>query len=153
MGTCLGQYGTRWIYKQVSRLAALGIKPRTPGLCSQCSTTELRPPDNHQPSQSSIYTAQVVLKCLSLTPGSHSAWLNINLSKAIIGPPSKTSPLPFLERSCRLYKLHIFKIYITTPQNIPALIFEELVKFIAHGHIFRDYSTSLAPVIHRKPTP
>ena len=35
--------------------------PRTPGLCSQCSATELRQPDNHQPSQSSIGTAQVVL--------------------------------------------------------------------------------------------
>ena len=28
----------------------LGIEPRTPGLCSQCSTTELRQLDNHQPS-------------------------------------------------------------------------------------------------------
>ena len=27
----------------------------------QCSATEPRQPDNHQPSQSSIYTAQVVL--------------------------------------------------------------------------------------------
>ena len=29
----------------------------------QCSTTELRPPDNHQPSQPSTHTAQVVLTC------------------------------------------------------------------------------------------
>ena len=36
-----------------------GIEPGTPGLCSQCSATELRQPDNHQPSQSSICTAQV----------------------------------------------------------------------------------------------
>ena len=42
-----------------------GIEPRTPGLCSQCSATELRQPDNHQPPQSSICTAQVGLKCLS----------------------------------------------------------------------------------------
>ena len=34
------------------------------------SATELRQPDNHQPSQSSIYTVQVVLKCLSITPSS-----------------------------------------------------------------------------------
>ena len=42
-----------------------GIEPRTSGLCSQCSATELRQPDNHQPPQSSICTAQVGLKCLS----------------------------------------------------------------------------------------
>ena len=40
------------------------IKPRTPGMCCQCSATELWQPDNHQPSQSSQY---VVLKCLSHT--------------------------------------------------------------------------------------
>ena len=28
---------------------SLGIKPRTPDLCSQYSATELRQPDNHQP--------------------------------------------------------------------------------------------------------
>ena len=38
-----------------------GIEPRTPGLCSQCSATELRQWDNQQPSQSSTCTAQVVL--------------------------------------------------------------------------------------------
>ena len=38
-----------------------GVEPRAPGLSSQCSATELRQPDNHQPSQSSICTAQVVL--------------------------------------------------------------------------------------------
>ena len=55
----------------VMRLGQLpGIKPRTPGLYSQCSATELRQPDNHQPSQSSICTAQVGLKCLRYTPGS-----------------------------------------------------------------------------------
>ena len=31
-----------------------GIKLRIPGLCSQCSATELRQPNNHQPSQSSM---------------------------------------------------------------------------------------------------
>ena len=47
--------------------------------CLACAASALplsyqfiRQPDNHQLSQSSIYTAQVVLKCLSLTPGSHS---------------------------------------------------------------------------------
>ena len=38
-------------------------------LSSQCSATEPGQPDNHQPSQ---FTAQMVLKCLSCTPGSHS---------------------------------------------------------------------------------
>ena len=38
-----------------------GVEPRTPGLSRQCSATELRQPDNHQPPQSSICTAQVVL--------------------------------------------------------------------------------------------
>ena len=36
-----------------------GIEPRTPGLCSQCSATELWQLDNHQPSQSSLCTAQL----------------------------------------------------------------------------------------------
>ena len=49
-----------------------GIKPRAPGLCSQCSATELQQPDNYQPPQSSICTVQVVLKCLSRVPSSHS---------------------------------------------------------------------------------
>ena len=49
-----------------------GVEPRTPGWCRQCSATELRQADNHQPPQSSICTAQVVLKCLSRKPGSHS---------------------------------------------------------------------------------
>ena len=33
----------------------------TPGLCSWCSTTELRQTENHQPSQSSTCSAQVGL--------------------------------------------------------------------------------------------
>ena len=33
----------------------------TPGLCSWCSTTELRQTENHQPSQSSTCTAHVGL--------------------------------------------------------------------------------------------
>ena len=49
----------------MKRPAAAGNRTRTPGLCSQCSATELRQPDNHQPPQSSICTAQVGLKCLS----------------------------------------------------------------------------------------
>ena len=36
------------------------------------SLSSERQPDNHQPSQSSIRTAQVVLKCLSRTSGSDS---------------------------------------------------------------------------------
>ena len=39
---------------------------------TQCPATELWQPDNHQPSQSSMCTAQVILKYLSHTPGSHS---------------------------------------------------------------------------------
>ena len=46
----------------------LGIKPKTPGFCSQYSATKPQWPDNHQPSQSSICTAaQVELKSLSRT--------------------------------------------------------------------------------------
>ena len=43
---------------------------QTPDLCSQCSATELWQQDNYQPSQSSMCTAEVVLKLLSHTPGS-----------------------------------------------------------------------------------
>ena len=54
---------------------SLGIKSRTPGLCSQYSATEPRWPANHQPSQSSICTAaQVELKSLSRT-GCEGWWL------------------------------------------------------------------------------
>ena len=60
-------------------------RPRTPGLCCQCSATEPRQPDNHQPSQSS---AQVVLKCLSHTPGSHSVYA----IKTPLGVDRKFSP-------------------------------------------------------------
>ena len=61
----------RWNRGEWKGRQSPGIKPRTPGLCSQCSTTELQQLDNHQPSQSSICTAQVRLKCLSCTPDSH----------------------------------------------------------------------------------
>ena len=59
------------------------IEPRTLGLCSQCSVSEVRQLDNHQPSQSSVCSAQVELNCLSHTPGSHSVcavrtWLGVN---------------------------------------------------------------------------
>ena len=63
-----------------------GIEPKTPGLCSQCSATELRQSDNHQPSQSSICTAQVGLKCLSWTPGSHS----VCAVRTVRGQPEKS---------------------------------------------------------------
>ena len=59
----------RWKGRQ-----SLGVQPRTPGLCTQCSVTELWRLDNHQPSQSSTCTAQQVgLKWLSHTPDSLSA--------------------------------------------------------------------------------
>ena len=56
------------------------------GLCSQCSTTELQQPDNHQPSQSSICTggtnayptaSQLMVEHLWLNPGTliDSWWL------------------------------------------------------------------------------
>ena len=38
-----------------------GVKPWTPGSYSQCSATESWQPDNHQPIQSSVCTAQVIL--------------------------------------------------------------------------------------------
>ena len=37
-----------------------GIKPNGPGMSQPFSTTELRPPDNHQP-HNSLMSAQVVL--------------------------------------------------------------------------------------------
>ena len=39
-----------------SEKAGSRLELRTPGFCSQCSATELRQPDNHQPPQSSICT-------------------------------------------------------------------------------------------------
>ena len=37
-----------------------GIEPMTPGLCSQCSATELQPPHNHQPSIQLVATVCTV---------------------------------------------------------------------------------------------
>ena len=45
----------------------------------QYSTTELRPPDNHQPLRPSIHTAQVVLTCTS-APVAHPATTTFSLS-------------------------------------------------------------------------
>ena len=48
--------------KKVKKPAVAGSRTKdTSGLSRQCSATELQQPDNHQPSQSSIYTTQVVL--------------------------------------------------------------------------------------------
>ena len=50
------------IEESEKRLAAAGSQTQdTSGLSCQCSATEPRQLDNHQPSQSSICTAQVVL--------------------------------------------------------------------------------------------
>ena len=54
---------------------ASSLRQSNPGhscLSHQCSATEPRQPDDHQPSQSYICTAQVVLKASVMTPGSHS---------------------------------------------------------------------------------
>ena len=51
--------------EKVKSWPSTGIKPRAPVSCSsscQCSITGLWPPDNHQPLQSSICTAQVVYR-------------------------------------------------------------------------------------------
>ena len=46
----------------MKRPAVAGSRTQdTSGLSCQCSATEPRQPDNHQPSQSSMYTAQMVL--------------------------------------------------------------------------------------------
>ena len=64
-----------WTQLHVSRT------PRTPWLCTQCSANELRQPDNHQPSQSSMYTAQMVwywnapVAAQARHPGFDSQWL------------------------------------------------------------------------------
>ena len=43
-----------------------GVEPRTPGLSRQCSATELRQPDNHQSSQSSIHPVCRVTVCCGM---------------------------------------------------------------------------------------
>ena len=55
------------------RSAAAGSRTQdTSGLSRQCSATEPRQPDNHQPSQSSICTCTGGTECLSRTLASHS---------------------------------------------------------------------------------
>ena len=49
------------IDKSEKRRQPPGVEPKTLGLSRQCSATEPRQLDNHQPSQSSICTAHVVL--------------------------------------------------------------------------------------------
>ena len=60
------------IERKVKRPAVAGNRTQEPGLCSQCSVTELRQPDNHQPPQSSICTAAVLQRSLSNLFGTHS---------------------------------------------------------------------------------
>ena len=48
-----GKNRAKWKGRQL-----LGIKPRTPGLCSQCSATELRQLDNHQPHNNVLAHAE-----------------------------------------------------------------------------------------------
>ena len=69
------------------RSAVPGIKPWTPGLCSCFSATELWQLDNHQLSLSSICVAQIVLKCPSHTPSSHTVYA----SSVAIGSVSSSS--------------------------------------------------------------
>ena len=48
--------------RKVKKPAVAGSRTQdTSGLSRQCSATEPQQPDDHQPSQSSMYTAQVVL--------------------------------------------------------------------------------------------
>ena len=56
------------------RLAVAGSWTQdTSGLSHQCSATEPRQPDNHQPSQSPMCTAQVILS--NYNKKKHSAWV------------------------------------------------------------------------------
>ena len=64
----------------------------TSGLSRQCSATEPQQPDNHQPSQSSICTAQVVLN----TSVAHLAATSIFLYFCLI-----TSKFIYLQREAR----------------------------------------------------
>ena len=60
----------------MKRPAAAGSQTQdTSDLSCQCSATELRQPDNHQPSQSSICTAQVVLNASVAHPAA-TQWLS-----------------------------------------------------------------------------
>ena len=59
-------------YEAESLAATRSQTQNTSGLSRQCSATELRQPDNHQPSQSSICTAQMVLNASVAHLGSHS---------------------------------------------------------------------------------
>ena len=57
------------IEESEKRPAAAGSRTQdTSGLSRQCSATEPRQPDSHQPSQSSMYTAQVVLNASVVHP-------------------------------------------------------------------------------------
>ena len=64
------------------------VKPRTPGSSRQCSATEPQQPDNHQPPQSSICTAQVVLNASV----AHLAATQHVPSKLHLGLTGKVSP-------------------------------------------------------------
>ena len=44
-----------WLVQDTYRFCSLELESRTPGLCSQCSATELQWPDNHQHSQTSMF--------------------------------------------------------------------------------------------------
>ena len=85
--------------RKVKRPAAPRSRTQdTSGLSRQCSATEPRQPDDHQPSQSSICTAQVVLNAsVTWSSGCHGSvaehWrLKPEVSlKLRVGPTSKPS--------------------------------------------------------------
>ena len=66
----LCMHGTKLIEESEKSRQSPGVEPRTPLACMscQCSATEPQQPDNHQPPQSSMYTAQVVLNVSVVHP-------------------------------------------------------------------------------------
>ena len=85
-----------------------GIESRTPGLCSQCSATELRQPDNHQSSQSSICTAPLhgwwSSSCCS-SPSVAEHWLH------------KPGVLGSIPGDCRAFHFPLFSHHLSLIQH------------------------------------
>ena len=105
----------------MKRLAIAGSQTQdTSGLSHQCSATEPRQPHNHQPSQSSMCTAQVVLNA-SVTHLAATQFMPSELSYGSTGKFSPSGNPPSGKNPISLYFHLITSKFISFYRDAPKL--------------------------------
>ena len=135
------------------RPAAAGSRTQdTSGLSRQRSATEPRQPDNHQPSQSSMYTAQVVLN----TSVVHQRYISIFYMFIVQVIRSTVLQSKRAKLFSLMVDLHINKVYkvrLNSCCACPKLSLRNLATHVqcdVSGPTWWVYSTGLTPNIARK---